>query len=248
MTLRALLVVGVLGLAACGGGGGGHDDPDALDPTGDGGGGDGDGGGGSDDGGGGGSDGGGGPDAAPPPMPVCVASCGTAADCGAGPAGSIGDADNYSCDAGACVWTGCNSTAECVTAYGVTTVTCAAAFGSPTPTCWPTCATAADCGNAASPIAGEDNYACDGGMCRWTGCNDTAECTSAYQSSAYRCAARAGQTTKNCWHTCTTPADCTVASGPYDADNYACDDGLCAWTGCNSTAECATVDPDWICR
>jgi hypothetical protein len=231
----SVVVLGVACLLACGGGGASDD---GVDPTGDGGA--------AEDGGGGG-DGGGGLDAAAP-LPVCVPSCTTAADCASGPAGSIIDANNYACDGGTCRWLGCLATAECVATYGTQAWTCAAAFGAPTPTCWPTCTTAAQCANANSPILGADNYACDGGKCRWTGCNDTAECTAANQSSAWTCVARGGATMKSCWHTCTTAADCATASAPYDADNYACDGGVCAWQGCNTTAECATIDPDWICE
>jgi hypothetical protein len=97
------------------------------------------------------------------------------------------------------------------------------------------------------PLLGADNYACEGNKCRWLGCNDTAECTAANNSPAWTCVTLPGATMRSCIHTCTTPADCATASAPYDADNYACTDNLCIWQGCNTTAECATVDPDWVC-
>ncbi|MCA9677748.1 MAG: hypothetical protein H6709_13535 [Kofleriaceae bacterium] len=222
----------VLALAiGCGGGGGGGDDA-VVD----------DGGGPGDDGGGG-----GGPDAAVP-LPTCQLTCATAADCASGPAGGIIDADNYACDGGRCVWRGCLSTQECVTTYGSSAYTCAAAFGQTLATCWPTCSTADDCANPQVPIFGADNYACDGGKCRWTGCTSTDECVATYQSNAWSCTTRGGATTPSCWPTCTTPSDCATASAPYDADNYACDDGACVWTGCNTTAECTTLDPDYVCE
>lgn len=215
----------LIALAACGGAGGGGDDDDApaID---------------------GGVPGDGAADAAP--LPVCVAGCAVAADCATLPAGTIGDADNYTCDGGRCVWRGCLSTAECTATYASSEYVCEAAFGAAVPTCWPTCAVAADCANEASPLLGVDNFACDGGKCRWTGCNDTAECTAGNQSPDWRCDDRGGDL-PSCWPTCATAADCATASAPYDADNYACDDGLCVWTGCNTTAECMTVDPDWVC-
>ena len=118
MWMRVLVAI-VVALAACGGGSGGDDD-------------------GTGDGGGGNGDGGGGGDAAPP-LPVCVPSCSTAADCATGPAGSIIDANNYACDAGVCRWLGCLSTAECIATYNSQAWTCEAAFGNTVPTCWPTC-------------------------------------------------------------------------------------------------------------
>jgi hypothetical protein len=156
--MRYVLLVLVLGAAGCGGGGGGGGD----DTGGDGGGGDIDGG------------GGGGPDAAAP-LDVCVLSCGAPADCATGAAGTIIDANNYACDAGACRWLGCLSTTECTTTYSDPGYVCEAAFGSDLATCWPTCTTVADC-TSASPITDADNYACDGGVCVSTGCNSTAEC------------------------------------------------------------------------
>ncbi|MCL4227933.1 MAG: hypothetical protein KJZ91_25995 [Myxococcales bacterium] len=232
MRRRHLLALVLVALVACGGSG---DDG--------GGGGDGDGGG-SGDGGGGGGDGGG-PDAAPP-LPVCVPTCGTAADCATGPAGSIIDADNYACDGGRCRWLGCRSTAECVATYGTQAWTCEAAFGAAVPTCWPTCTGVAQCANPQSPLLDADNYACDGGKCRWTGCNSTAECTAANMSQAWACRDVGGLMT--CVRTCSTPADCASPSAPYDADNYACVAGACEWRGCNTTAECMTIDPDWVCE
>lgn len=211
-------------LAACGGGGTAGDDGD--DDTGNG-------------------DGGGNPDAGPP-LPVCVQSCGTAADCATGTAGSFLDADNYTCDGGVCTWRGCLSTAECVTTYGTQAWTCEQAFGAATPTCWPTCTDPAQCAVAGSPLYDANNYACDGGKCHWVGCNDTSECTAANNSSSWTCIAR-GSAMKQCWRTCNAPADCATASAPYDADNYTCESNLCIWHGCNTTAECSTIDPDWVC-
>jgi len=210
-------------LAACGGGGGG-----GGDDTGDG------------DGGSGGPD-------ANPPLAVCVLSCAGPADCATGNPGTILDADNYSCDDGRCVWLGCNSTTECTTTYSSADYVCEEAFDSGTPTCWPTCATVDDC-ILANPLYDADNYECSGGKCHWLGCNSTTECTDALHSADYRCHQRLGVTTPICWPTCTTAADCATTSAPYDADNYACDDGLCLYTGCNSTTECTALGADYVCN
>lgn len=223
-----MLVVIAIAVLGCGGGGGG-----GGDDTGDG------------DGGSGDDAGGGGPDAAVP-VDVCQLSCDVAADCATGAAGTIVDADNYACDLGRCTWLGCLSTTECTTTYNDPGYTCEAAFGSDLPTCWPTCDVAADCA-AASPILDADNYACDGGKCRWTGCNSTTECTDAYQTPDWRCEERGGTGFPTCWPTCTTASDCASASPPFDADNYACDDGVCVYTGCNSTTECTSIGPDYVC-
>lgn len=228
--MRTLLAVLVFGAIACGGGGGGADDT-----------GDGDGGSGDDDGGGG-----GGPDAGTP-LDVCVLSCGAPADCATGGAGTIIDSNNYACEAGRCRWLGCLSTTECTTTYSDPGYVCEAAFGSDLATCWPTCSAPADCATPQSPILDTDNYACDGGKCRWTGCNSTTECTTAYQSPDWRCEARAGSDLASCWPTCAVAADCATASPAYDADNYACEDGVCVYTGCNSTTECASIGPDYVC-
>src|SRR5687767_6513459 len=153
MGMRPRALMAVLVLVACGGGG--SSDDDGIDPTGDGG----------DPTGDGGTTG----DAAAPPLPVCVPSCNTPADCATGPAGTFIDADNYACESNTCRWLGCRSTQECVATYGTQTWTCESAFGAPTPTCWPTCTMPAQCA-AASPILDADNYECSGNKCHWLGC------------------------------------------------------------------------------
>ncbi len=226
---RLLVLLCAITATGCGGGDDAADD-DAVDDAG------------GDPGDGG---GGGGPDAGPP-LQVCTPGCVQAADCATGAAGTIVDADNYACTDGLCVWRGCLSTAECTTTFSDPDYVCEQAFGATVPQCWPTCASVGDC-TLASTLYDADNYECSGGKCHWTGCTSTVECTSALSNPDYVCADRGGGFA-NCWPTCTTPADCATASAPYDADNYACDDGVCQWTGCNSTGECMSVDPDWVCR
>jgi hypothetical protein len=52
-----------------------------------------------------------------------------------------------------------------------------------------------------------------------------------------------------CYSTCAIPADCaTPGSVLTDADNYACSNGLCQYTGCTGTPECAAVfGADYVC-
>lgn len=112
------------------------------------------------------------------------------------------------------------------------------------------CDVAADCGmGMAGTIGDDDNYVCENGGCRWTGCNSDAECRTSLATQEAVCEMAFGQTVPNCWYTCTTAADCArgPAGGTSDADNFACDDGKCRWLGCNSTAECRTPSGDQIC-
>jgi hypothetical protein len=47
-------------------------------------------------------------------LKTCWPTCGSAADCAGQP--PLFDAENYACEAGRCVWTGCKSSGECATA------------------------------------------------------------------------------------------------------------------------------------
>lgn len=62
--------------------------------------------------------------------------------------------------------------------------------------------------------------------------------TSDSQASDGSTGADAGPSMPYCRQTCSVDADCATASAAYDADNYACESGLCRWKGCNSDAEC----------
>ncbi len=48
---------------------------------------------------------------------------------------------------------------------------------------------------------------------------------------------------------CDAPADCPYAADDdrFDDDNYACEDSLCEWVGCQSDAECKLNGPNWEC-
>jgi hypothetical protein len=196
------------------------------------------------------------PDAAPPGTPdaggpqydYCVETCQSPADCVPAQTSALTDADNYACNAGRCQYKGCNSTAECQAVYMSNAYVCGTVSGNPLPACYESCNGPADCVIAGSTLYDTDNWACDGGKCRWTGCNSTAECQGAFMSQGYVCAA-SGAGFDTCWPTCSAPADCATASPVFDADNYECTGGRCQWTGCNSTSECAAANGgDWVCE
>jgi len=179
-----------------------------------------------------------------PDLDICLPSCATASDCALGAAGTAYDEDNYACDQGACVYLGCYSDAECdVTQTG--SLVCRAQAGA-TPTCVTACATNAECGipgDTAGPY-GPDNYACDDGGCRFTGCNGDAECQTL---GDYVCTEAGGFS--YCIQSCQVPTDCVIAGAgaAYDADNYGCNAGTCAYLGCLSDRECAALG-DYICQ
>jgi hypothetical protein len=158
------------------------------------------------------------------------------------------DADNYACNTGKCEYLGCNSTAECTSALMSSSYSCVALSGATIKSCYPTCSTVADCAGPTA-LTDADNYACNGGLCEYLGCNSTAECTSALMSPDYSCVALSGASFKSCYPTCGTVADCAGPTALTDADNYACNGGLCEYLGCNSTAECTTtyMTSNYIC-
>jgi hypothetical protein len=104
------------------------------------------------------------------------------------------------------------------------------------------CNTPSDCATASAPYDA-DNYNCTGNICRYTGCNSTAECQTL---GNYVCGTLPGYTVQMCWVYCQTPGDCNMGSAPYDADNYNCTSNMCEYTGCNSTAECQTLG-NYVC-
>ncbi|MCK6547148.1 hypothetical protein L6R52_14960 [Myxococcota bacterium] len=194
-------------------------------------------------------DAGGAPDAGFTPIPSCYLSCTTETDCVIN-AGSLYDADNYTCTSGHCEWRGCNSTAECTESYGADYV-CAQAPGTTFSSCHPACQTAADCAYPSSHLFGEDNYACVQNVCVWTGCNSATECTDELMSPGYTCAPQAGTSVSTCVRTCRSANDCVAPGSPlYGADNYTCTSGQCHWIGCTSTAECTQhlSDQRYVCE
>jgi hypothetical protein len=186
-------------------------------------------------------------------LPVCLPTCRAPADCEIVP-GAF-DADNYTCDDGACVWRGCNSSAECEESFGPDQA-CADVLGG-LATCVTSCSVAADCPPVfpTDALHDEDNYECVDGACKWAGCQDSAECQEVYERDDYACATYPGTDivigidVDYCYQTCETAADCAVEPPLDDVDNFACTEGLCIHLGCNSTEECveAAMSDEYVC-
>jgi len=91
----------------------------------------------------------------------------------------------------------------------------------------------------------EDNWDCVAGECRYRGCLADAECLAEPSVSSAlnepECL-ELGCGISSCQATCTTVSDCVTAqmeTNPLTGqDNWACTDGVCRYTGCNSDAEC----------
>jgi hypothetical protein len=172
--------------------------------------------------------------------PACVEACSSPADCAS--AGPTYDAAHYACTGGACVWKGCNSTAECTAMYPGGNYVCVSQYGIPYKSCYPGCSSPADCVSA-GPINDAAHYACTGGACVWKGCNSTAECTAQYPGGNYVCVSQYGLPYKVCAAGCSSPADCATSTPVFDAAHYACTGGACLWKGCKSNAECTAMYP-----
>ncbi|MFV8756247.1 hypothetical protein ACNOYE_37340 [Nannocystaceae bacterium ST9] len=97
-------------------------------------------------------------------VPTCLPGCSVAADCDLGIGPYV--ASNYECDAGACVFTGCSSDAECQE-LGSEYV-CADDLA--LPVCLGACQTPDDCGVNGQPAFDADNYACESNHCIYQGC------------------------------------------------------------------------------
>lgn len=109
------------------------------------------------------------------------------------------------------------------------------------------CTTGADC-STPSAAFDEDNYRCEVGVCRYTGCNDDDECRATFASERYVCR-DPGTGLRSCLLGCTSAADCSTGTAAFDADNYRCTDGVCIYEGCNEDVECtATFGAGYGCR
>ncbi|MGZ5970701.1 MAG: DUF7478 domain-containing protein [Polyangiales bacterium] len=207
----------------------------------------------SEDDGGAGSDTGTAADTAPA-IPFCTMTCASSSDCAT--ASAAFDADNYACESGTCRYVGCLSDSECTSSFASSAYACRKLAGSTISTCVHTCAKAADCATA-SAAYDADNYSCDSGSCTYLGCKTDDECKSSFASSAYVCRTievpkvdPLPTAAKNCVKSCSVAADCATASAAYDADNYACEGGLCHYVGCKSDAECKSsfMKSNYACR
>jgi hypothetical protein len=186
---------------------------------------------------------GGGGGSAQPSYPICLATCTAPIECAQGTPAF--DEDNYSCDDGHCTYLGCNSDIECE-AQG--NLVCRSAFDplmlGGSMICVFACSSPADCDYGAGPAWDADNYACVDGGCQYQGCNSEAECQG--QTGNLTCR-DTGAGVAYCQTACSIPADCAIGGGAaYDADNYACDAGVCVYQGCNSVAECMSLG-DYTC-
>jgi hypothetical protein len=120
------------------------------------------------------------------PMPFtdfksCVPGCASDSDCGYAAAGTHYDQDNYRCDEGACVYSGCNNDLECQENLGAAS-TCVDPFNIGQTTCYTSCSTSADCGTSdASAAYDADNHSCENGLCIYTGCRNDQECEETYE-------------------------------------------------------------------
>lgn len=106
----------------------------------------------------------------------CLPGCTSAQDCATEAAGSLYGADNYLCDDGACIFSGCNSNEECQEANGSASL-CVDPFNLSQNNCYTSCVTNTDCGYPESgPAYDADNYTCTEGLCLYSGCQSDAEC------------------------------------------------------------------------
>jgi len=115
------------------------------------------------------------------------------------------------------------------------------------PFCQMWCSSVADCVTA-SAAYDADNYECDEGVCRYTGCTSDAECQESMMSSQYVCRDRDGMAL--CLQQCGVAGDCGTGTPAYDGDNYECSGGLCEYTGCNTDGECSAsfMSDAYVCR
>ena len=121
--------------------------------------------------------------------PECTPVCSTAADCdlyGQGPSTEYAyDFDNYKCESGFCVFTGCNSDAECETTTYSSDYKCLPQEyeGKTLKICTISCKSAADCANSAYPA---DFYECRNSQCVTKNCESDEWCRG-YLGADYSC-------------------------------------------------------------
>jgi hypothetical protein len=102
--------------------------------------------------------------------------------------------------------------------------------------CLLSCSTSADC-SLTGPLYTSDHYLCKNNTCHWTGCASDNECQTTFQDMTYVC--DLSLSLPGCVKSCASPNDCiTPNTTLFDADNYACTNGTCEWTGCTTDTEC----------
>ena len=121
--------------------------------------------------------------------PECTPVCSTAADCdlyGQGTSTEYAyDFDNYKCESGFCVFTGCNSDAECETTTYSSDYKCLPQEyeGKTLKICTLSCKSAADCANSVYP---EEFYECRNSQCVTKSCESDEWCKT-YMTDDYVC-------------------------------------------------------------
>lgn len=107
--------------------------------------------------------------------PECTPECTSASDCAAGETtDNAFDLDNYKCEGGRCVYSGCNSDSECQNG-GLDYMRCVPEkYGEKTLNiCAMGCETPADCANAVYP---EEVYLCENQQCKMKNCESDEWC------------------------------------------------------------------------
>ncbi len=111
--------------------------------------------------------------------PECTPACSSAADCNnlceAGSTQYAYDLDNYKCESGLCVYTGCNSDSECEATMSSSDYKCLTQeySGKTLNICNIPCETAADCGNM---VYSEEIYICENRQCKMKNCESDEWC------------------------------------------------------------------------
>lgn len=157
--------------------------------------------------------------------PRCGPECTSAYDCTDTPDDPLVGVNNFRCQAGGCLYLGCQSNQDCTEGLGEWWPECdlnAWPWGQ----CLFRCNTAADCAWD-DELYGEDNWSCTGGVCRHLGCTSNYECEQHYGLEELRCARMPYQSVPMCWYACTQDSDC------YSGE--VCYDGACGWIGCDET-------------
>jgi hypothetical protein len=184
-------------------------------------------------------------------LAVCKEGCLAVSDCIISGGGPAFDNDNYSCNAGACDYTGCNSDSECASSFPNQNYVCRSVVAGYPAACVKGCQVANDCTIAgAGPAYDADNYACNSGGCSYLGCNSDTECTFSGPNYVCRSSVPGGQ--KACYLSCQSASECPLPNaGPaFDTDNYSCAQGFCEYVGCKTDAECdaSFPNPGYVCR
>lgn len=121
--------------------------------------------------------------------PECTPACSNTAECdlyGQGTSTQYAyDFDNYKCENGMCVFTGCNSDAECETSMNSSNYKCIEQdfSGKTLKSCNIPCKTAADCANSVYP---EEFYECKNSQCIAKSCESDEWCAE-YMTDDYLC-------------------------------------------------------------